>query len=57
MKKTYHHPKIVVVKVKPRTTMLAGSPTWNEDEQTGIDPTPGSQESFGVKDDDGFFGW
>ena len=56
MKKTYHHPKIVVVKVKPRTTMLAGS-LWNEDEQTGIDPTPGSQESFGVKDDDGFFGW
>ncbi len=55
MQRKYIKPSIKEIVVKART-ILASSP-WNENEQAGIDPNPGSQDNFGAKEDFIDFGW
>ena len=35
--------------------MIAGS--WDKDDTSGINPTPGGQGSFGAKEEETSFGW
>ena len=58
MKKTYLNPNISIEQIILYAPMLAGS--WKTDEQGGVNPTPGTQDDFGAKDeleDTEFYGW
>lgn len=54
MKKFYVSPNMQVEAVRTNK-MLAGS--WDKDDTSGIDPTPGSQGSFGSKEEELDFVW
>lgn len=54
MKKFYVSPKVRVVAVSTNA-MIAGS--WDKDDTSGVNPTPGGQGSFGAKEEENFFGW
>lgn len=47
MKEIYKQPKVTVVKLSTRITILADSPYGDGIWGTGIDDTPGSQDAFG----------
>ena len=46
MKKTYIQPTMKVVKLHPRTTMLAGSPGWNKEDTAGFNEEPQDPSNF-----------
>ena len=46
MKKTYMLPKMKVMKLHPRTTMLTGSPLWPEEDTAGFNNEPEGPEHF-----------
>ena len=54
MRKLYVSPKVWAVTISTNE-MIAGS--WDKDDTSGVNPTPGGQGSFGAKDDEYFFGW
>mgnify|MGYP003292007933 CR=1 FL=1 len=54
MRKLYVSPKVWAVTISTNA-MIAGS--WDKDDTSGVNPTPGGQGSFGAKEEDSSFGW